>query len=60
MKAINLTVGFFFAYGLSKVPKDQSSAYNARLTEAAEKVVDACAKAPEARYFDTFAELMKK
>lgn len=59
MKAVNLMVGLYFTYGLSNIPKEKFSAYNSRLAEAAEKVIDACAKAPEAGYSRTFADLVK-
>lgn len=58
MNAINLMVGLFFANGLHNVPKEERPAYDARLTAAPVKIIEACAMAPQARYAKTFADLV--
>lgn len=58
MNAINTMAGLFFLNGLHKVPKEERPAYDARLKAASEKIIEACAKTPEARFGKTFADLV--
>lgn len=60
MPVVNMTIGSYVTYGIVGLPQDKALAYMKRIETAAQGLVEACAKDPEAGYIKTFTRLVKE